>query len=915
MASEAEVDLIISTAGTLPELERDLNNIIRAAENGAPELDVEAALAVGASLANLAGELDQVVTLAEEGADNIELSAALDAQRSLAHVQGQLESLIQRASQGDDINLQAELDQIGSLTGISNQIRSLVREVEASAPEIDLHVDVDRDGRGERSALRLGRAFTSALGPIGKFAGGIGAVGLASSSAAPLLASVVTSLQAIAPAAALGVSAVTTLGLVGATTTVAFQGMGDAIEASFDPDAKPKDLAKAMEKLAPAARSFVTELRGMGSQFKAIRQDVQGGFFEGLDTSLNDLGTNVLPTVATAMRSTAGVLNQMARGAALAAVDLGKDGTLGRALDSSVASLGNLNKLPAQFVRGMGQIAAAAGPSLERVSKAAGSAGDRIAKKLETAFQSGAMERAINSAVDAIGQLGRIGANVFQGLGNIISTFSDASGGLFGTLEKITQAFADVTATKGFQDALIALSTTMSVLVNVALPLVSQALQLLGPIFTTLAPPIQELIMILGDGLGQILTALGPALVSLAQVFGKLVVLITPFVTLAANLVAAILPALTPLFDALGQALTNMAPFVQQLASTLSATLVPLFTTLATQVLPQLLPPLVQLTSAIFPVMTQLLTALGPSLVQLAAAFGNVLVALTPVLVELTNLTIKLGQELAPILEPLIALILKLVTGALGILVAQLNGVVVPALRILVDLLQGDFSAAFEGAQALVSSVWNKIVEVTSSLVGSIGARLRQLVIDVGARVTELTERAVQGFQEMVRRAVAEVSKLPGQITTGLGNLGSLLFNAGADVVRGFINGLSSQLGRLRDKASEIAGAVSGSVKDFLGIQSPSRLMMEVGADTMEGFRLGIAGSIPNLRRELQGVASMAPSFALPSGQRLTLPAPNMGAPTVQVYLGNELLNAHVDTRIARSNQARDRLAVRGVRR
>jgi phage-related protein len=914
VASEAEVDLVISTANALPQLERDLREIIDTAEADADAVELQALLDADESLSNLISDMDAVLRDAELAADPIAIQARLEQAESLDQLRDDLRTLITEAEfAASEIELEAQLDP--DIAALDAEIAALVAELEASAPPIELEVDVDRDGRAAASAGRLGKALTAMTGPLK----GLGAVfgGFsAATSILPILAGTTAALNQLAPAAAVAVPALTSLVLVSGTLKLAMQGVGDAVKGAFDPDTKPEDLAKAMEGLAPSARAFVTELAGMKSQLKEIQQTVQENFFKGLDGALKVLGQRTLPIVAGALKETATTLNLMAHEAASAALELGNSGTLGKALEGANAGLSNLIPIPGLIVTALGQIGAAASPAFDRITTGATKAAEAVADKLSKAFESGGLEDAINVAVDSFVQLGRIIGNVFEGLGNVLKSFAQTGDGVFASLEKITQAFADVTATKGFQDALSALSTTMSTVLSAVLPLISQALQALGPVFQALAPPVQELVKALAAGLKPVIAALGPVLVSLAAAAGKLVPALTPIINLASKLLVAVLPALIPLFDALGMAIQAVTPFIEQLATNLAAQLVPLFTTLATQVLPQLLPPLVQLTTAIFPVLTKILVALAPSLVKLGEAFANILVALTPVLVELTNLTIKLGQELMPLLEPLISLVLRFVTGALGVLVAQLNGIVVPALRILVNLLKGDFSAAFEGAKTLVANVWAKITELTAIMVRAIADKLLSLVGLTTERVGQIRDRAVEGFQRMVDRAAEEVGKLPGRITSALGDLGNLLYSKGADVVRGFIDGLSSQLGRLRDVAGQIASAVTNPVGFLLDMHSPSRVMREMGQNTIEGFRLGIRDGINDTVAQMRSIAAIAPVIAGQSNiGSLAVPQGASMAPTVQVFLGNQLLDQHVDTRIAASNQARDRLIINGGRR
>jgi phage-related protein len=916
VASTAEVDLVISTADTLPELERDLNAIIRTAEDGAPSIDVDASFEVQRTIAGLEGQLNAIIQAAEADADPVELQATMDRALSLNAINADLRAITQRAESGaEGINLQAELDEVASRLRLALGVAEVVADVEAAAPDIEVEVDIDRDGKGKQSLTGLTSALTKAVGPLAKVSGGILGAGVAASSAAPLLAGVATAVESIAPASALAVSGMLTLALVGGTVKLAMQGVGEAITTAFDPEAKPEELAKAMEKLAPNARAFVTELRSMKTEFKELQQDVQETFFQDFDTTLQELAKNVFPAVSTAVRATAVQLNQMALGAAEAAIQLGKDGTLGKALESSTAGLENLVGVPGRVVRGLGQIAAAAGPSFERVTAAAAESADKVSAKLSKAFESGALEEAISGAVDAIAQLGRIAGNVFGGLGNIIGTVSAQGGGLFATLEKITQAFEDATASDGFQLALKALLEVGSTLVSTVLPLISSALQQLGPVFQALSAPVQILVRALGEGIGKIFEALGPVLLTVANAFGQLVLVVAPFVTLAGNLIAAILPGLTPLFEGLGQALNALVPFAEALASTLTTALVPLFTKLATEVLPQLIPPFVELSTRILPVLTEIIIGLTPTLTKLATTFGELVIALTPVIVELINLTLVLVDKLLPILGPILDGILKLINLGFNFLASTVTGVIIPIINILVDLLRGDFSAAWQHLQELVRNVVGKIGDLSDAM----GRKVEQVLIALGAAIKreaiKFVNDFINEFSKMGSRAADIAGRLPGIILGALGDLGNLLVSAGSDLVQGLINGISGKLGRLREIAGQVADTVSGSVKDLLGISSPSKVMMEVGNDTMDGFLLGIAEKIPDLRSELQGVAALAPSFALPGGQTLQLPQFNQAAQTIQVFIGNEQLNGHFDARIAENNMARDRLAITGVRR
>lgn len=916
MASEAEVDLIISTADTLPDLERDLNRIIRIAENGAPELDVQAAVDVDTSLSRAIAQLRNLVADAEDSTPDIEIIAVANQVRSLEQLQNDLTDIVRIAENNvDNVDVRAELDRLNTLPQIQAQLRSVISIAEANAPPIEVEVEIDRDGTGERRILGIGKALAGAIGPLGKFAAGIGKAGLAAGSAAPLLAGIVTSLQSIAPAAAVAVPALLSVVLVSTTLKLAMQGVGDAVSTAFDPEASPEDLEKAMKNLAPSAKAFVTELRSMRGALKEVQQSVQDNLFQGFDKALRGLKEDVLPDVAQALQETSGELNTMALGAADAARNLGTSGVLGEALSGTTLALRNLTKIPAQLVTGLGQIAAAAAPSFGRLTAAADRAATGISEKLTRAFETGALERAIDQAIVVIKQLGRIAGNIFEGLGNIINGVSADGEGLFQVAEKITQAFADVTATDGFQRALAALSETAGVLVDEGLKVVVQVLEELGPIFEALAPPVQQIIRLLGDSLGRIFEELGPVLVTVAEAFAKLIPVLEPFVVLATDLVVAILPGLIPLFETLGRIFEAVAPFAKQLADNIGAQLVPFLETLANEVLPKLLPFFGDLAEKIFPKLTEILVELEPELTKLGEAMAELLVEAVPLIIELAKLAYELGVELEPLLAPLTKALIFLVEAGLKLLHSQLVEFTIPAIRILVNLLQGDTTAAFNGIRDLIGRV---ALGIATSIVDMKNEVIRQFVnlVGSGARLAnDFKDQVSRAFTILVDLSIRKIQEIPDRARASLANSIVILYSAGQDLIRGFINGIASQIGALRDAASRAADAVTGQIKGLLGIQSPSRVMIEVGTDTMDGFLIGLGQRIPALKEEMRGIAAIVPTFALPDGRAIRVPQPALQDREIRVFIGNEELNPHINRRLESFIATRDRVNTQGVRR
>lgn len=408
---------------------------------------------------------------------------------------------------------QAEIDLIvnatRTLSRLDDDLRRIVRLAEARAPSVSVDVDVDRGSA---------RQVTSALLGITRGIAGVVSVGAGIGSIPPLLAGVAAAAQTIAPAAAIATSAMTTMALVGGTLKLAFQGVSDAVSAAFDPDGA-EEYAEALKKLAPEARSFVEELRGMRKELRDVQQRVQNNFFRGFDDALSRLAKTTAPSLTQALDATSKSLNRMALGAAETATELGRNGTLGQALESATASLQDMERVPGQATLAFGQLAAASGPAMERISRAVARAADDISGRLATAFETGALEESIDQALSAIAQLGRIGGNLLSGLGNIIGGVTSQGQGLFFILEDLSEAFERLTASKEFQTILNELVLTAQALVANVLPLLQEAFVQLAPVIAELGPPVRDFINQIGPELIPIIKELGPILLDLAVIF------------------------------------------------------------------------------------------------------------------------------------------------------------------------------------------------------------------------------------------------------------------------------------------------------------------------------------------------------------------------------------------------------------
>jgi phage-related protein len=423
------------------------------------------------------------------------------------------------------------------------------------------------------------------------------------------------------------------------------------------------------------------------------------------------------------------------------------------------------------------------------------------------------------------------------------------------------------------QTALTNLFRALNQIAATAAPLLGQALLALGPVINALAPSVQALLTALGPALSSVIGALGPVLTAAAQALSALAVAVVPVITLLGQLIAASLPILTPMINALTLAIQGLAPIFAQIAGTVGSALLPILTALVTQVMPPLMQVFTEIITAVLPVFAQLLTALQPAINEMSTALLSVVTALAPLLVALAQLIGPLLGALMPVLLPIIQTIGQLASIFANELAAYIQNIVVPALKVVTSLLQGDFHGAFENAKELVKGMINEAIRLFIELPG----KIFDAIISLDQKLIEVFGRAIRAGVNWLRDHRSDItdffSDLPGNILSAIGDLGSLLWNTGKKILEGLIGGVRSKLNDLKG----LLNSVTDLIPDWKGpADKDAALLTPAGRSIMGGLMTGIGSQLPALRGQLQGVTAEIAGMSLGTlaGPQLTTTAP-----------------------------------------
>ncbi len=177
-------------------------------------------------------------------------------------------------------------------------------------------------------------------------------------------------------------------------------------------------------------------------------------------------------------------------------------------------------------------------------------------------------------------------------------------------------------------------------------------------------------------------------------------------------------------------------------------------------------------------------------------------------------------------------------------------------------VIRGDWGAAWDGIKTVLSGVWEQIkliVQTAIDLVGSVISGVLEGIKATWNAAWDTVTGAVSGAWDDITTAVASgigdvlswVRDLPGRILSAIGDLGSLLWSAGWDIIDGFIGGITSGFDRVRDTL----GNLTSMLPDWKGPEAKDRVILsEPGELLMQGLGEGIEGGMSKVRAALSRV-------------------------------------------------------------
>lgn len=272
------------------------------------------------------------------------------------------------------------------------------------------------------------------------------------------------------------------------------------------------------------------------------------------------------------------------------------------------------------------------------------------------------------------------------------------------------------------------------------------------------------------------------------------------------------------------------------------------------QCIPAILP---QLTSAIIGILPTLLTTILTTVTSLIQAVIDAVPALLEMfqtmLPELLDMLLNLGisvltgfVEMFPtIIENLVGIVTTLCEW-IGENLPEIVASVIELIPLLLTAISEQLPNLLESGGEMLTAILNGIIQCLPTLIAYLPTLINSIINYIATNLSTFIQSGISIVTSLVSGLVQAIPSIIACMPDILASIIDAIvetdwLSLGKDIIQGLINGLGSMASALWDAAKNVASQVLNSIKEALGIGSPSRVFRdEVGKMVDAGFKIGL---------------------------------------------------------------------------
>lgn len=342
----------------------------------------------------------------------------------------------------------------------------------------------------------------------------------------------------------------------------------------------------------------------------------------------------------------------------------------------------------------------------------------------------------------------------------------------------------------------------------------------------------------------------------------------------------------TNLANNISTAVIQLAPSILNGIVTLIQTVLPQLVSLLFSMIPQLLDAITNMINQIFDMVSQNQEKLRQTVAELVKKFVDFLTQNLPTIIELGLMIIlALATGIADALPDMVPAIMECIQKIIDVILDNLDQIIAVALYIVLALGKGIIQFIgnlLEPAKQIVTklkdgivSFKNKMVEGASTLMGKLKTGITEGIPNVVSKAKDV----VVGFWNKLKSFITDTNWL----------------ELGKNILKGILNGMLNFGTIVKDTIKKVGSKITGAIKSFFGIKSPSRLMSkEVGQNLTAGIAMGFEKGIPETIRQVNSAMTNLNNGIQDSLNPVINPTANSNPLIIQIENFNNTRNQDV---------------------
>ena len=353
----------------------------------------------------------------------------------------------------------------------------------------------------------------------------------------------------------------------------------------------------------------------------------------------------------------------------------------------------------------------------------------------------------------------------------------------------------------------------------------------------------------LNDAVAEIGAIAEPIMTTLKVLATELLTAITPFVSLIGEGLRGAFEGADGAADMLAEGLTGIITTLLDKIVGMLPFVIETIVAVVPQVITALLEQLPTILNALISMVTQIIGALSEMLPTIVAAIMKVL----PQLIN------SLVAAVPQLLQAAITLLLAIID-AVPVIITALLKALPSIIKTIIDALIKSIPLLITAAIQLLMAIVDAIPVIIDALIDALPKIISTIISGVVKAIPQLIKGAIQLFMAIVDaipliipELIRALPEIRDAIKDGLLDAIPDIKEVGKDMIRGLWEGIKSMGDWLGKKLSSFGETAINGLKDFFGIESPSKVLAdEVGKNMALGIGEGFEDNIDGVNADLE---------------------------------------------------------------